>query len=139
MNIIINEKVIINNVTIEDIYATFEGLPETTCIPVILENGDDYVQALSSRKAGVIEARFYEGDSFRHFRGKNITEDRSLAVLNGHTDSPITVQKKNILSTQTMRIVFTDFYRYKELSSCLIWDDVTQEFDDEHLIDEFRT
>ena len=135
MNIIINDKVIISKVTIEDIYSAFEGLPEITWIPVILEDGDDYIQALANRRCGIVEARLYSGDSFRHYRGKTAEEDNRLMLCNEHTDQPITIRQKNVLSTQTMRILFTDFLNTSRISQCVIWEDVTMEFDSEYLVD----
>lgn len=135
MNLIINDKVIIKDVTVEDIYSTFDGLSEITWLPVILENGEDYIQALSCRKYGILEARFYNGDSFVHYRGRNTMLGKDYSFYNTHTDCPLTIYEKNRLSTQTMKIAFTDFFKNCALSSCVLWDDVTGEFDDEYLID----
>ncbi|MBQ4485898.1 MAG: hypothetical protein II936_02695 [Oscillospiraceae bacterium] len=130
MNIIINDKIIIKDVTVDDIYSTFDGLPESTCIPVILEDGDNYVQSLSTKRFGMLEARFYNEDGFSHFRARDITDDSSYIVMNSHTESPFRMMTKNRLSTQTMRIVFTDFLLKRTLSSCVMWDNVTSEFTD---------
>ncbi len=135
MNLIINDKVIIKDVTVRDIYSTFDGLAETTWLPVILENGDDYIQALSCRKFGILEARFYKGDEFVHYRGRNTITGNDYSLYNIHTDYPLTIYEKNRLSTQTMKIAFTDYYRDQVLSNCVLWDDVTCEFDDEYLMD----
>ncbi len=125
MKLILNDRVLYNTVNTDDIYNAFNNMGRSYNIVIIEDDASDsYMQAVCSMLDGVLEARIYKENDYKHYRAEicsgGLDFDEKIRLL----DTPafkVKVPQKQIISSCTIKKILIRFLTEKNICGNCKW------------------
>ncbi|MDE6592854.1 MAG: hypothetical protein K2K57_07320 [Oscillospiraceae bacterium] len=125
MKLILNNKILHTTVNADDIYNAFDGMGRSYNIVIIEDDASDsYMQAVCSMLDGVLEARIYENNDYKHYRAEICSEEADFDKKIRMLDTPaftIKVPQKQVINSCTIKKILIQFLTAKNICGNCKW------------------
>lgn len=125
MKLILNDKVLYATVNADDIYNVFDGMGRSYNIVIIEDDASDsYMQAVCSMPDGVLEARIYKDNDYKHYRAEICSGEADFDEKKRLLDTPaftVKVPQKQVISSCTVKKILIQFLTEKDICGNCKW------------------
>ena len=129
MRLILNDKIISENATIDNVYNVLDKLMYNYNV-IVLENEitGNYIQLLCSKYSGIAEIRIYNDKGSVHPRAYSKINFKEESVKLKTSNFVMEVQNRYVLSMIILKRLMIDFLNQEEPSKRMDWEIITDEF-----------
>ena len=125
MKLILNDKVICTVVNAEDIYNAFDDMGRSYNTVIIEDDASgSYIQVVCSMLDGVLEARIYQGNYYKHYRAEICSGEAGFDEKIRLLDTPaftIKVPQKQVINSCTIKKILIQFLTAKDICGNCKW------------------